>query len=159
MSNNDQIQVTSSLNPGAQHGTVTRNNFLWNKWNNFIWQVTTLTSWGLSSLCVSWTKFGVTPRCHLVLIGLFPSANTVLILKKCRCLFISLQCKGHPSDHVDVQSNLSDLGHGQQCLRDKAAFCLSPCRRSIAQQCIPMFFRQLRALIATRITGGRHESH
>lgn len=71
-----------------------------------IWQVTTLTSRGLSSLCVSWTTFGATPRCHLVFIGFFRSANTVLILKELKWLLISLQCRGCPSDLVDAQSSL-----------------------------------------------------
>lgn len=84
---------------------------------------------------LSWTKFGVTLRCHPVLFDFFPSANTLLIfLQKIQIAFISLQCEGCPSDNIDVQrSHIVDLSRRWKFLKDKAAVCLSPCRRSIAQ--------------------------
>lgn len=84
---------------------------------------------------MSQTKFGVTLRCHPILFGFFPSANTLLILcKKIRSPFISLQCKGCPSDDINVQrSNLIDLSHRWKFLKDEAVVCPSPCGRNIAQ--------------------------
>jgi len=84
---------------------------------------------------VSQTKFGVTLRCHLILIDFFPSANTLLILcKKFGSPLISLQCKGCASEGITVQrSNFICLSHRWKFLKDKAVVCRSPCRRSIAQ--------------------------
>lgn len=160
MSNNDQIQVTSSLNPRGPHRTVTRNNSLW--------KLQHLTSHYIDlSGSVSWTTFGATPRCHLVFIGFFPSANTVLILKELKWLLISLQCRGRPSDPVDAQSSLWPWPQ-MLCLRGELCFT------SLQQQhCTAVhtkvlsgssFLQVLKAvmqsaLTAARITGGRQESH
>lgn len=89
-----------------------------------IWQVTTLTS----QVCLPCGCLGQSLESHQDVIW-FSLVSSHLqtqfsFWKKIRWLFISLQCKGCPSDHVDVQSSLSDLGCRQQCPRGKAELCL-----------------------------------
>lgn len=119
-----------------------------------IWQVTPLTSQVLSSLCVLdkvWSHTKMSSGCHWFLpickcSSHFQKIQTALYLlavqmmssRACRC-----------SEQSQPQRAVSE---GQGC-------AFPPCRSSSAQQCIHRLLRQLPALITTRITGGRQESH
>lgn len=99
-----------------------------------VWQVTALTSWGLSSLCHGQSSESHWDVTQFSLISSHLQIYFSFFCKKIQIAFISLQCEGCPSDNIDVQrSHIVDLSRRWKFLKDKAAVCLSPCRRSIAQ--------------------------
>lgn len=134
---------------------VTRNNSLWNLWHLASHYID--LSGSVFRVCVLdniWSRTKMSSGFHWFLPICKHSSHSERI--ELAFDFLAVQRTSFRPCRCSEQSQWpwpqTAVSEGQGC-------ALPLCRSNTAQQCIQRFYRQLPALIATRITGGRQESH